>query len=785
MTILRAALLIAAIGVGSCSRTNDSSADPVTIIQRHAEFVSALTHAHQWVRDDQGFVPAGSLATIAADRLRVKLPRDASSSLELSSRTSDFTVRLTPTGLTPVEGLLLTNAVLYRNAEPRTDVLWIATEASVEEVRVVHEVRSQIVVSYDLELPAGASAEVEDDGSVGMFDSAHVLRLKSAPPFALDANGLKRSMSVELGARHVEFRLDARDMTPPIVVDPTWTATGNMAVLHRNNFTVTVLASGKVLLAGGEITSAAEIFDPVAKTWTTTTSLPAGRESHQAALLPSGKVLLCGGISGPVVGTCLTFDPVTSKWTLVPGMSTPRFAFHFVKLSSGQILAAGGATVAGVSSPPRTSSAEIFDPITETWTAASSLATARYNGAAFLLASGKVAVVGGTGDTPTISSVELFDPSTKAWKAGASLLAPRNVVTGGVLRDGRVLVLGGPSDSSCEMYDPTADKWTAAPSPPVLAWYPAMSLPGGLIAGSVSGTDMYLYDVATDAWIKGPSLKGFGAQPTLTALGGGMLLAVGTNSDSATAIYSSNADGTACAKGVECASGYCTAGLCGTTTDAGTDAVATDTAVADSSAADTKGETPPGTKSDGAACGGSSECSSNNCVDGVCCNVECAGQCQACDIPGRVGTCAVVSGAPHGPRVKCGDDSTCAGRCDGVDTQKCLYPAVGLSCTPVCADDGVSVRACDGKGSCVGQYTTPCSPYTCDGTTCRTACTKNADCAPASACSDGQCLPLSTDQGLESSGCGCGVSAQGQTGVLVALVLIGAFVKRRRYATRL
>jgi hypothetical protein len=42
----------------------------------------------------------------------------------------------------------------------------------------------------------------------------------------------------------------------------------------------------------------------------------------------------------------------------------------------------------------------------------------------------------------------------------------------------------------------------------------------------------------------------------------------------------------------------------------------------------------------GAACTRNAECASGFCVAGICCNTACVGQCQACNVPGRVGTCS-------------------------------------------------------------------------------------------------------------------------------------------------
>jgi hypothetical protein len=70
----------------------------------------------------------------------------------------------------------------------------------------------------------------------------------------------------------------------------------------RNNHTATLLANGKVLVAGGRgssgILNEAELYDPIADSWSSTGSLATARDDHTATLLQNNSVLVAGGLGG-------------------------------------------------------------------------------------------------------------------------------------------------------------------------------------------------------------------------------------------------------------------------------------------------------------------------------------------------------------------------------------------------------------------------------------------------------------------------------------------------------
>jgi hypothetical protein len=153
----------------------------------------------------------------------------------------------------------------------------------------------------------------------------------------------------------------------------------------------------------------------------------------------------------------------------------------------------------------------------------------------------------------------------------------------------------------------------------------------------------------------------------------------------------------------------------------------------------------------GSTCSGGTDCGSGFCVDGVCCSTTCTEQCQACDVPGQAGTCAIVAGSPHGSRTPClSSGPGCGGTCDGMNGGACSYPPKGTSCGTTCSDSQETDSTCDGNGTCVvGQPATCRNNLGCDPTTsaCNTTCTANADCATGYLCASGTCAPgtLCTD----------------------------------------
>ncbi|CAF1355180.1 unnamed protein product [Didymodactylos carnosus] len=84
---------------------------------------------------------------------------------------------------------------------------------------------------------------------------------------------------------------------------------------------------------------------------------------------------------------------------------------------------------------------------------------------ATLLLCGKVLVTGGYDSSHSLSSCELYDPTSNRWSTAGNMSSGRYNHSATLLSCGKVLVTGGSyeypkSFSSCELYDPTSNRWS-------------------------------------------------------------------------------------------------------------------------------------------------------------------------------------------------------------------------------------------------------------------------------------------------------------------------------------
>jgi Galactose oxidase, central domain len=281
-----------------------------------------------------------------------------------------------------------------------------------------------------------------------------------------------------------------------------------------------------------------------AQTFSADSALPTLRQGHMATMLPNGTVLIAGGwvslsefSAGAVTSTALIYDPNAKTYTPTTGnMTAARTEHTATLLKNGMVLIAGGmGYIGGYLS--NLSSAELYNPVTETFSATGSMAIARSFGPATLLLDGTVLMTGGTDGTPS-NSAELYQPSTGTFVATGTMIAARDSHTATLLADGSVLIAGGQGSSaplnSAEKYVPASKQFSPVGNMnSARSSHSATLLSDGtvLIAGGFGGSSALstaeVYEPSTLSFTSVGPLHTARENQTATALKDGTVLTAG------------------------------------------------------------------------------------------------------------------------------------------------------------------------------------------------------------------------------------------------------------------
>ncbi|MEP6990913.1 MAG: kelch repeat-containing protein [bacterium] len=189
----------------------------------------------------------------------------------------------------------------------------------------------------------------------------------------------------------------------------TFTATGSMTY-GRFGHSASVLPNGTVLVCGGMstdslvpggtgITFTTEIYDPTTGAFTLQPQpnrLQVNRAFHTVTALANGKMLFAGGLSVGIQATnkAELYDPASNSFAQTGAMADHRYR-HTATLTAmpnGQVMMVGGLTTY---SGPASKVVELFDPTTGTFVRTGDLAHARSDHAAVLTSLQQVLVIGG------------------------------------------------------------------------------------------------------------------------------------------------------------------------------------------------------------------------------------------------------------------------------------------------------------------------------------------------------------------------------------------------------
>jgi hypothetical protein len=305
-----------------------------------------------------------------------------------------------------------------------------------------------------------------------------------------------------------------------------------------------------ILVAGGDIggnlfhyldsalfvtsTDAAQVYVPSQGRFNVTPPLNESREMATATRLPNGKILIAGGVKcantylGPrckALHSAELYDPSTGSFTRAGAGSGYKMASarsgHTATLiqgcncaADGKVLLAGGvddriATIPkGIITTPPVKTAEIYDPVTDSFIALpAKMGYARVFHAAKLINGGKVLIVGGDDGgffEHALASAEIYEPKTGKFVPAGVMAMPREfakvtvfdpkvvkgplagkvLITGGVVASGR---MRGDSTDTAELFDPASRSFTMVESrmSSPRAGHSATLLRSGPLAGKV------------------------------------------------------------------------------------------------------------------------------------------------------------------------------------------------------------------------------------------------------------------------------------------------------------
>jgi hypothetical protein len=498
------------------------------------------------------------------------------------------------------------------------------------------------------------------------------------------------------------------------------------------------LVDGRVIVLGGSDgtndLSDASLYDATGQTRTAIAPLPAAAHELTVVALADGRALALGGYQASL---SLVYDPSKDAWKALAAVPLPQnYGPYAARLSDGRVLVVAGDNIVGMASA-------LFDPRTETWTAAGALEHGDDGSALTALPGGSALFVGGGSDDAPIATAEIFDASTGTWSGAPSMPhGHASPVVPEPLAGGLIALYSGERSGAVDLFDPARRAWRTS----------GYALSGRVGTGCV--TRVSEHDLL---------------------LGPGSIKFVGYTEGTATELFTASLPGVACKLAEDCLSGVCdpATGLCGALSsevDAGAAA----------------NEAGAASVVNGAfmRCTKGSECPSGHCVDGVCCDTACEETCHSCALPSAPGKC-MPEPAGVDLRAECGIAGGCTGTCNGAGT--CVDSTAGSQCRAArctSATTGVGPAQCvTSGGQCDEEGVVPfdCAPYACAPAfgACLTRCVTSADCAGGTSCdtASGACT---TTASSDSRSCATSEGAPSGSPTLLLGVFVSALVARAR-----
>jgi len=273
-----------------------------------------------------------------------------------------------------------------------------------------------------------------------------------------------------------------------------------------------------------------------AGTWASVTTPPASYFGH-VFLLSDGTVLALDNSSGGGGNQWYRLTPDSSghyasgTWSAIQPMSDTRLYFSSQVLTNGKVLVAGGEYGTGGNT------AEIYDPLVNTWAYTTSAGVTFSDSISKMLPNGNVLV------GPAGGGTKIYNSAGGSWTGGPTPFGNQNEANWVKLPDDSILTVDAGATSS-ERYIPSLNQWVPDATVPVsLFTSPGLEegsghlLPNGnaFFIGGPPVTAIYTPSGTTNAgsWTAGPSIPfGLGAYdaPSAQMVNGKILCVFGSPS---------------------------------------------------------------------------------------------------------------------------------------------------------------------------------------------------------------------------------------------------------------
>jgi N-acetylneuraminic acid mutarotase len=228
-----------------------------------------------------------------------------------------------------------------------------------------------------------------------------------------------------------------------------------------NSWGTVVACQNKIYIIGGNASKPTQVYDPNTDTWENRTSIPTTKQALQANVV-DGKIYVIGGEGLTGLGIINpsssndVYDPATDSWSKMASIPTPVMGYASAVLDNKIYIISGGNT-GGPDYEPVTQ-VQIFDPTTNQWTNGTPIPTGVISARACvttgLFAPKRIYVIGGTltsyyrwATYAVIDLNQVYDPETDTWTNSTPMPTPR-CGFGVAVVDDEIYAIGGVSEEN-------------------------------------------------------------------------------------------------------------------------------------------------------------------------------------------------------------------------------------------------------------------------------------------------------------------------------------------------